>query len=74
MTFSQFWVAHPQAASAYGDALAVDGRDAHRVARYSTSMEGVHECVYVAPPTVASETAYPDVFGRSDSKTFTITP
>ncbi len=62
----------------------VEVRD-DRVALFATSLgRGVHEYVYYArattpgsflfPPVVAEETAFPDVFGRSDSGTLTITP
>ncbi|MHB8577499.1 MAG: alpha-2-macroglobulin family protein, partial [Dehalococcoidia bacterium] len=56
-----------------------------RAALFASSISrGVHEYVYfarattagtfTAPPVTAAESAYPDVFGRSDSTSFTITP
>ncbi len=62
----------------------VEVRD-DRVALFATSLSrGVHEYVYYArattpgmflfPPVVAEETTFPDIFGRSDSGTLTVTP
>jgi uncharacterized protein YfaS (alpha-2-macroglobulin family) len=62
----------------------VEVRD-DRVALFATSLKrGVHEYVYYArattpgtylmPPVVASESNFPDVFGRSDSGMLTVLP
>ena len=59
--------------------------EASSAAHSATALSrGVHEYVYYArattpgsflfPPVVAEETAFPDVFGRSDSGTLTVTP